>query len=57
MRGGRNRIWSELHDEILYYLNRTMKPRKMGWVGHIACMGVIRNEIRLLENYNGRGYL
>jgi hypothetical protein len=46
--------WRKLHNEELHDLyssaniNRTIKPRRMRWVGHVARMGEKRNAYRLL---------
>jgi hypothetical protein len=46
--------WKKLHNEELYDLYsspsiiRIIKPRMVGWAGHVARMGEKRNTYRLL---------
>jgi len=47
--------WSKLHNEELNDLYtspnivRTIKSRKIGWAGHVACMG----EVRHIQGFGG----
>jgi hypothetical protein len=46
--------WKKLHSEELHNLYsspsiiRTIKPRRMRWEGHVACIGGRRNAYRIL---------
>jgi hypothetical protein len=53
-RDGVTRDWRKLHDEELHDLYstqsiiRVMKQKRMGWAGHVACMGENRDAFRVL---------
>jgi hypothetical protein len=56
--------WQRLHNEVLHNLYtspniiRMIKSRCIGWAGHIACMGKMKNEYQnLSENLKGRDHL
>jgi hypothetical protein len=46
--------WRRLHNEELHNLFaspciiKVIKSRRMGWVGHVACMGEMRNIYKIL---------
>jgi hypothetical protein len=46
--------WRKLHNEEFHNLYslpdiiRVIRSRKVGWAGHIACMGEMRNEYNIL---------
>jgi hypothetical protein len=53
--------WRRLHSEELHNLYgspniiRVIKSRRMRWMGHVACMGEMRNAYSIwLENLKGR---
>jgi hypothetical protein len=46
--------WRRLHNEELsnVYASpdiiRVIKSRRMGWAGHVACMGIVKNYTKIL---------
>jgi len=46
--------WRRLHNEELHnlhaspHINKELKPRNMRWMGHVACMGEMRNAFKIL---------
>jgi hypothetical protein len=46
--------WGRLHNEELHnlyaspHIIRVIKSRRMRWVGHVACMGAMRNAYNIL---------
>jgi hypothetical protein len=46
--------WRRLHNEELHkfyassYITSVIKSRRMRWVGHVECMGVMRNAYSVL---------
>jgi hypothetical protein len=54
------RIWRKLHDEELHVLFsspniiKVIISRRIRWVGHVACLGEMRNAKFFLQNLKGK---